>query len=89
VCSGPTARHLQNLTKAHVDGLVTDLLKAGRRIGNVQRQGLSPRSVNVTLTLLCSVLEAEVRQGNLGRNVAKLVERPSQARKDMKTWTES
>jgi integrase len=81
--------HLQNLTKAHVDGLVTDLLKAGRRIGNVQRQGLSPRSVNVTLTLLCSVLEAEVRQGNLGRNVAKLVERPSQAKKDMRTWTES
>jgi site-specific recombinase XerC len=41
----------------------------------------------VTLTLLGSVLEDAVRQGNLSRNVAKMVERPSQARHEMKTWT--
>lgn len=41
------------------------------------------------LTLLGSVLDDAVKQGSLSRNVARLVERPSQARKDMSTWTES
>jgi integrase len=78
---------LQSLTKAHLDQLVTDLLASGRRIGNVQRQGLSPRSVNVVLTLLGSVLDDAVRQGTLSRTAAKLVERPSQTRREMQTWT--
>ena len=34
---------LRNSIKAQLDKLVTDLLANGRRIGNVQRQGLSPR----------------------------------------------
>jgi hypothetical protein len=33
---------VQDLTKAHLDGLVTELLDHGRRVGNVQRTGLSP-----------------------------------------------
>jgi integrase len=66
---------------------VTYLQTSGRRVGNVQRQGLGPRSINVTLRLLASVLEDAVRQGTLSRNVAKLVERPSQARREMHTWT--
>jgi integrase len=44
--------------------------------------------VNLMLTLLTSVLEDAVKQGTLHRNVAKLVERPYQPRKDMATWTE-
>jgi integrase len=80
---------LQNLTKAHVDALVTELLASGRRIGNVQRKGLSPRSVNIVLTLLSAVLEDAVRQSTLSRNVAKLVERVSQRKTEMKTWTEA
>jgi len=80
---------LQNLTKAHVDALVTELLASGRRIGNVQRKGLSPRSVNIVLTLLSAVLEDAVRQGTLSRNVAKLVEQVSQRKTEMKTWTEA
>jgi integrase len=79
---------LQSLTKAHVDDLVTDLLAHGRRIGNVQRPGLSPRSVNVVLTLLGSVLDSAIGQDQLTRNVAKMAERPSQRKKDMNTWTE-
>ena len=63
---------------------MTDLLTSGRRIGNIQRQGLSPRSVNQALMLLGSVLDDAVRQGTLSRNVAKLVERPSQVKKDMR-----
>jgi integrase len=79
--------HFKNLTKAHLDGLVTYLQESGRRVGNAQRKGLGPRSINVTLTLLRSVLEDAVRQGTLSRNVAKMVERPSQARHEMRTWT--
>ena len=80
---------VQKLTKAHLDQLVTDLLANGRRIGNVQRQGLSPRSVNQALTLLGSVLDDAVKQGTLIRNVATMVERPHQVKKDMNTWTET
>jgi integrase len=79
---------LQNLTKAHLDDLVTGLLAHGRRVGNLQRTGLSPRSVNLALTLLGSVLDDAMKQGTLSRNVAKLVERPSQSKHDMNTWTE-
>jgi integrase len=78
---------LQDLTKAHLDRLVTELQTSGRRIGNVQRQGLSPRSVNLTLTLLSSVLDNAMRDGMVVRNVAKLVERPSQTKREMSTWT--
>jgi integrase len=39
------------------------------------------------LILLGKVLEDEVKQGTLSRNVAKLVEHPHQVKKDMKTWT--
>jgi hypothetical protein len=79
---------LQNLTKAHLDHLVTELQEHGRRVGNVQRQGLSGRSVNLMLTVLGSVLEDQVKQGTLSRNVAKLVERPEHRKKDIGTWTE-
>ncbi len=80
---------VQNLTKAHLDALVTELLATGRRIGNVKRKGLSPRSVNVALTLLSAVLEDAVKQGTLSRNVAKLVERAGQDKHEMNTWTEA
>ena len=79
---------LQNLTKADLDNLVTDLLASGRRIGNVQRKGLSGRSVNQALMLLGSVLEDAVRQGTVSRNVAKMVERPEHRKQEVKTWTE-
>jgi hypothetical protein len=78
---------LQKLSKAHLDRLVTELLHLGRRVGNVQRQGLSPRSVNLMLTLLSGVLDDAVRQGTLTRNVAAMVERPSQTKKEMRTCT--
>jgi len=78
---------LQALSKAHLDRVVSELLESGRRSGNVQRQSLSPRTINLALTLLSSVLEDAVRQGSLSRNVAKMVEHPRQTRKDMQTWT--
>jgi integrase len=78
---------LQDLTKADLDRLVTELLTNGRRVGNVSSSGLSARSVNVVLTLLGSVLHDAVRQGTLSRNVAKMIERPSQTKREMNTWT--
>jgi integrase len=79
---------LQGLTKSHLDDLVKELEANGRRVGNVQRPGLSPRSINLMLTLLSSVLEDAVQQGHLARNVAKMVERPRQTKQEMSTWTE-
>ena len=78
---------LQKLTKAHLDDLVTYMQKSGRRVGNVQRKGLGPRSIQATLTRLEAVLEDAVRQGTLSRNVATLVERPAQIKREMNTWT--
>ena len=78
---------LQNLTKAHLADLVTELGDSGRRVGNVQRTGLSPRSINLMLTLLGSVLDAAAQDGLVARNVARQVERPKQTRREMQTWT--
>jgi integrase len=77
---------LQKLTRARLDALITELQETGRRVGNVKRQGLSPRSINLMLTLLGSVLDSAVRNGLLARNVAKMVERPKQAKKERETW---
>lgn len=78
---------LQKLRKADLDGLADWMLKEGRRIGNVKRQGLSPRTVTVMLTVLSAALDSAERQGLIGRNVAKLVERPGQRQKELHTWT--
>ena len=68
---------------------MTELQKSGRRVGNVQRSGLGARSINLMLTLITAVLEDQLRQGTLPRNVGKLVERVRQTKPEMKTWTEA
>ena len=77
---------LQKLTRARLDALITELQESGRRVGNVKRQGLSPRSINLMLSLLGSVLDSAVQDGLLARKVAKMVERPRQTKKETKTW---
>jgi integrase len=77
---------LQKLTKGHVDRLVTGLLATGRRVGNVGKP-LSPRTVTLTLTVLGMALEDAVKQGVLVRNVARLVDRPAQQKRETATWT--
>jgi integrase len=79
---------LQALTKSHLDDLVRELETSGRRVGNLKRKGLGPRSINLTLTIFGGVLEDAVKQGHLVRNVAKLVERPKETKAEMATWTE-
>ncbi|MFI2666679.1 tyrosine-type recombinase/integrase [Micromonospora carbonacea] len=78
---------VQKLRKADLDGLVDWMLTSGRRVGNVQKQSLSPRSVCVMLTVLSGALDSAEKQGLIVRNVAKLVERPTHRPKALKTWT--
>lgn len=78
---------LQKLTKAHLDELVNWMLTSGRRVGNVQRKGVSPRTVNVMLVTLGQALASAHRQGLVARNVAELVERPTHRSPERRTWT--
>jgi integrase len=64
---------VRDLTRAHVEKLVNDLRKSGRRVGNVQHQGLGPRSTNLMLTLLRAVLDRATQEDLVARNVAKMV----------------
>jgi integrase len=78
---------LQQITKAHIDKLITDLLAGGRRVG-IKGRPLSPRTVTLTLTVLAAALDDAVKQGHLVRNVARLVDRPgAKAKREMSTWT--
>lgn len=76
---------VQKLSKAHLDDLVTRL-----RAGEVEnRSAWSPRSVNYMLSIFTSALESELKQGNVVRNVAALVERVDESgRAEMKTLTQ-
>lgn len=79
---------LSALTKGQIDQAVTYLLASGRRVGNAQRTGLSPRSVNVALTLLSAVCELARKEGRVGRNVVELVDRPTDRPAGGTTWTQ-
>jgi integrase len=77
---------LQEVTKAHVDRLVTDMLANGRRVGT-KGQPLSRTTVTLMLTVLAMALDDAVKQGALVRNVARLVDRPGIEPTEMNTWT--
>ena len=79
---------LQDLTKAHIDELVTFMLTFGRRRGSKRGTELAPSTVIRTLGVLAAALDDAVRQGLVPRNVARLVDRPSLAQREMSTWTE-
>jgi integrase len=78
----------QKLTKRHLDDLIP-LLVAGklrRRDGHSIR-AWSARSVNAMLGALDQVLDDAVRQGLVTRNVAALVDRLGQSRRERDTYT--
>ena len=67
---------VQNLSKRHVDDLVTALRAGGLPSPTGKsRKAWSPRSVNYMLGLLTPVLRDQMRQGHVVRNVAELVDR--------------
>src|SRR5665648_577761 len=83
------AMPVQRLEKAHVDALVTSLAAGGLLLSNGRpRRPWSPRSLNLMLTVLQMVLEDAMRQGWVVRNVAHLVDRVSQTKREMETFTE-
>jgi integrase len=86
-------RRLDRLTAADLDGLYSDLLLRGRKIGRNTRDqapGLSARTVNYVHVILHRALSDAVRKAMLLRNVADLADPPRQRsdqRPEMRTWT--
>lgn len=78
----------QRLTKKHITDLI-DRLVAGdmRRADGRTRRPWSGRTVNLMLFTLGQVLDDASRQGLLVRNVAALVDRLPQTKKEMLTFT--
>jgi integrase len=87
---------VQQLTKAHLDALVSDLVAGkcggGRVAGRGARGGCrkwTANSINPMLNLVSAVLADQVKQGNLTRDVAALVDRMARPNKKLKTFTET
>jgi integrase len=78
---------MQAVTVADIDRMVNDMLAKGRRVGNVRKRSLEPATVNRTLTVLQQVFDHAVNQGLIGRNVVRLVERLTESKSEMHTWT--
>jgi integrase len=75
---------VHDLAKTQIDKMIADVQTNGRRKGYAKT--LSPRSVNLMLTLLSAVLDDLVRQGTLGRNVVKMADRPDGEAHEKSTW---
>lgn len=83
------AIEVQKLTRRELDKLIADLRAGGLPAEKREtRKPWKARTVNYMLTVLAAALEGEVKQGNLVRNVAKLVDKLPEAgeRSEMKTW---
>jgi integrase len=79
---------VQKLTKRNVDDLVTKLLAGGLLSPTGKaRKPWSPRSINYMLGLLAAVLRDQMRQGQVVRNVAELVDRIPADPKPSDTFT--
>jgi integrase len=67
---------VQKLTKRDIDDLVAALRRGGMKSPTGgDRKPWTPRSVNYMLSLLTAVLESEMKQGHVVRNMAALVDR--------------
>jgi integrase len=79
---------VQDLTKRHVDDLVAALRAGGEPSPKGKtRKPWKPRTVNYMLSLLTAVLEDQMRQGHVVRNVAALVTRIPSDPKPSRTLT--
>jgi integrase len=79
---------VQELTKRHIDDLVAALQAGGGPSPRGKsRKPWKPRTVNYMLSLLTAVLEDQMRQGHLVRNVAALVTRVPSDQKPPRTLT--
>jgi site-specific recombinase XerD len=79
---------LQKLTTARVEDLVDWMLSSGRKRGGKPSTGLSPRSVQLMLSRLRSLLDDAVHRRLIEFNVAAPVKCPAQVRTQREPWTE-
>lgn len=79
---------VQELTRRHIDDLVTAMRAGGHPspTGKI-RKPWKPRTVNYMLSLLTAILEDQMRQGHVIRNVAALVARIPADAEDARTLT--
>lgn len=82
------ARQLQKLTTTDVEDLVDWQLTSGRRRGGTPGTGLSPRSVQLTLSRLKAALDAAVHRRLVPYNVAAPVKCPAQVQAIREPWVE-
>lgn len=83
------AMGVQQLTKPNIDELMTSLSEGGLlKSDGRPRKPWSARSVNLMVTVLQMVLEDAMKQGLVARNVAALVDRFEQTKREMKTFSE-
>ncbi|MCA1704284.1 MAG: site-specific integrase [Actinobacteria bacterium] len=78
---------LQRLTTAQVEDFVDWMLSNGRRRGGQPGTSLSPRSVQLTLSRLRSMLNDAVHRRLIEYNVAAPVRCPTQTRAERTPWT--
>lgn len=81
------ARELQSVSKDDIDGLVEWMLTSGRKRGGKPGTGLSPRSVQLTLTALQMALDMAVAERKMPFNPVRLVKRPKQVKAKHTPWT--
>jgi len=81
------AMPVQRLTKRHIDDLVTALAEGMPLPDGRRRRPWTGRTVSLLLFVLGKVLDDLMRQGQLVRNVATLVERPRHRPAERDTWT--
>lgn len=83
------ARPLQKFTTTDVEDLVDWMLTSGRRRGGKVGSGLSPRSVQLTLSRLKAALNDAVNRHLVEWNIAAPVKCPSQVKTEREPWTEA
>lgn len=82
--------HVQRLTKAHIDGLVSDLLVGGTRTGKGRtRRPWGAIAVNKFTQTVAMVLTYAQRQGLVKRNVAEHVDPVAVGHRSVDTYTEA
>lgn len=79
---------VQKLRKADIEALIKALRSGGlpRPFGGT-RKPWSARTINYTLSLLTTILQDQVKQGNVVRNVAAMVDRLPAETHEMQTLT--
>ncbi|AYJ48804.1 site-specific integrase [Rhodococcus sp. P1Y] len=81
---------VQRLVKGDVDNLVKALRKGGLPLSNGRvRKPWSARTINYMLSLLTAILNDQVKQGSIVRNVAAMVDRLPTEATEMQTLSQA